>query len=71
MDTYVGIPMHMAFRRLPLAFVFLFCDDVEDLCISQMFASNESLAAGGYVLPSTLSQHYRFTTCPVLVHSPD
>jgi len=31
-----------------------------------MFASNESLAPGGYVLPSTLSQHYRFTILHIL-----
>jgi len=31
-----------------------------------MFASNDSLATGGYVLPSTLSQHYQFTIQHVL-----
>ena len=31
-----------------------------------MFASNESLAPGGYILPSTLSQHYRFTISHIL-----
>ena len=47
-------------------FVFLFRDDVGNLWMSQMFASNESLAPGGYVLPSTLSQHYRFTILHIL-----
>ena len=47
-------------------FVFPFRDHVGNLWISQMFASNENLAPGGYVLPSALSQHYRFTISHVL-----
>ena len=47
-------------------FVFLFRDAAENLWISQMFASNENLAPGGYILPSALSQHYRFTISYIL-----
>ena len=47
-------------------FVFLFHDDVENLWTSQMFGSNENLAPDGYVLPSSLSQHYRFTISHIL-----
>src|SRR5947207_6863477 len=47
-------------------FVFLFRDDVGNLWISQMFASHESLATGGYVLPSSLAQNPRFTISHLL-----
>jgi hypothetical protein len=47
-------------------FVFLCRNDIGDLWISQMFASNETLGRGGYVLPSSLSQTVRFTISHVL-----
>jgi len=47
-------------------FVFLFRDDAGNLWISNMFASNDSLATGGYILPSILSQYYRFTIQHIL-----